>query len=373
MTALAKPALGQTVIDPQFGTTIRRITAVPVSEGAKAIIKPMYSTMPAWNIDESKLILWHRGRGHELYDGRTYAFIRELPLESPTDIEQVLWDPVDPDILYYPSNYNAQPRFMRYRVSTNTSELVRDFGTAPTNCPVDWGKVLSIGSDPQYLSWEPKKIIGLKCGNTKFIYDIAANDTLGVKSFTTSNAPIVAPSGDLAYFEGDVYDIGLNLLRSLVMTNPEHANIGRDANGADVYNTASFDDADPGALISYALSTGSRKVIIGPKNGWPYTPSGTHISSLAFKNPGWVAVSMVGYQADGKSILDNELALANVSSGQVCRIGHHRSKAGKGPWEYWAEPHNVISPSGTRVLFGSDWGGSDSVDSYVVELPSYNP
>src|SRR3989344_5910449 len=160
MTALAKPPLYGTVIDPQFGTTIRRITAVPTSEGGNAVIKPMYATVPAWNADESKLILWHQGHDHELYDGKTYQFTRELPLESPTDLEQVLCDPVYPDIIYYPSNYNAQPRFMRYRVSTNTNELVRNFGTAPTNCPVDWGKLLAIGSDPQYFSWGPAKVIG---------------------------------------------------------------------------------------------------------------------------------------------------------------------------------------------------------------------
>jgi hypothetical protein len=31
----------------------------------------------------------------------------------------------------------------------------------------------------------------------------------------------------------------------------------------------------------------------------------------------------------------------------------------------------VISPSGTRLLFGSDWGNGPTVDTYVVELPSY--
>lgn len=31
------------------------------------------------------------------------------------------------------------------------------------------------------------------------------------------------------------------------------------------------------------------------------------------------------------------------------------------------------SPSGTRILFGSDWGGGDTVDAYVLELSSYVP
>jgi hypothetical protein len=33
----------------------------------------------------------------------------------------------------------------------------------------------------------------------------------------------------------------------------------------------------------------------------------------------------------------------------------------------------VPSPSGTRAVFGSDWGNGDTVDAYVIELPSYEP
>jgi hypothetical protein len=47
--------------------------------------------------------------------------------------------------------------------------------------------------------------------------------------------------------------------------------------------------------------------------------------------------------------------------------------AGEGPWGYWAETHCCISPSGTRILFGSDWGGSDTVDTYVVDLRTERP
>jgi hypothetical protein len=71
-----------------------------------------------------------------------------------------------------------------------------------------------------------------------------------------------------------------------------------------------------------------------------------------------------------------ELILANTATGTVCRAGRHRSfgkdntKLGD---SYWAEAHNVPSPSGTRILFGSDWMNGPTVDTYVVELPSYVP
>jgi hypothetical protein len=263
MQPVAQPAKRAAYVDPSFGTTIRRITQVAAS-GEDAISKPMYSTIQAFNADESLLLLWQRGRGHLLFDGQNYNFIRQLPI-APTDLEQVLWDPMNPDLLYYPTNYNAIPNLMVYRVSTNTVSVLRNFQGAPTNCPVDWG-----------------------------------------------------------------------------------------------------------TLVSYALSTGERKVIIGPSTGYPYPPSGTHISALATGNPGWVAASIVG-DPSGANALYQEIVLANTDTATVCRIGHHRSFAGEGAWGYWAEPHNVLSPSGTRVLFGSDWGNGSSVDTYAVELPGFAP
>jgi hypothetical protein len=377
MAPLARPAPGAVVVDPQFGTRIRRITAASSAEGENAVIKPAYGTIQAWNADESRLLLWHREKGHELYDGRSYAFLRPLKLVSPTDIEQVLWDPVDPDVLYYPSNYNAQPNLMRYRVSTDASDVLHRFGECPAG---DWGKTLSLGSDPMYLSWGPgTKVIGLSCGDRKFLYDIAHDAVLGNASIQGRIAPQPGPSGRLAYFYGKVYDASLRELRALPLASPtEHASLGRSAaSGHDLYAAVVFDpppggseSADVGTLVSFDMETGQRKVIVGFATGFPYPPSGTHVSAIGHHRPGWVAVSVVG-DPRGQKLLDSELLLANVDTGTVCRVGHHRSFAGEGRWGYWGEPHVVISPTGTRLLFGSDWGNGPTVDTYVVELPSY--
>ena len=366
---IPKPAKRATYTDPSFGTTIRRVTEVPVGS-ENAVIKPMYATMQAWNADESFMILWQRGRGHLLFDGKNYNFIRQLNI-APTDIEQVLWDLVDPDIFYYPTNYDAVPNLMAHRLSTDTSFLIKNFQGAPTNCPVDWGKLLSLGSDPQYMSYGAQKIVGLKCGDRKFTYSISQNQILAIGDSPSVNAPIPSPSGNLIYFDGYVLDAAGRFLRTLDMLEPDsHASIGRSALGNDSYNAVAFDDAINGTLVSHNMNTGAKKVIIGPATGYPYPPSGTHISAIATQNAGWVAVSAVGNPA-APGLLDQELVLANTDTGQVCRIGHHRSWAGEGQWGYWSEPHNVISPSGTRVLFASDWGNSASVDTYVVELPSF--
>jgi hypothetical protein len=106
-------------------------------------------------------------------------------------------------------------------------------------------------------------------------------------------------------------------------------------------------------------------------NGYPYPRGGTHISAVAHQRSDWVAVSSVGDPA-GLGVLDQEISLANAVTVKGCRLAHHRSYVGEGRWGYWSEPHVVISLSVTRLLFANDWGNGVSVDTYVVELPSYS-
>jgi hypothetical protein len=370
MTALAKPGKGQTTADPQFGTTIRRITDVAADWGdALGVIKPAYSTIPAWNADESYLILYHNtsSTGHHLYDGKTYAYIRELDI-NPPDLEQFYWHATDPDILYYVNR--STNALMRYRVSTNSSEEVHSFADICPNGEIDGG------SDPMYMSWD-SDVIGLRCSTESvFAYRISTNTVGTLRKPGSNRAPVAGASGTLMFFantvnSSDVVDFNINFVRSLGLDNPlDHASLGRLADGHDTHNAVSFGGTYVGSLVTTDMTDGSARVIVGEDTGYPYPPSGTHVSALAFKKPGWVALSILGFQADGQAVLDNELVLADTNpGGRVCRVAHHRSS----DFSYWTEPHVVVSPSGTRLLFGSDWGGGATVDAYVVELPSYKP
>ncbi len=361
MTGLGKPAVGQAVVDPQFGTILKRITAVGAGTGDAAIV-PMYSTVSAWNADESLLLLYHVGQGHELYDGHTYRFLRALPI-NPNDIEQVWWHSTDPDVLVYPSGN----RLVRFHVRSGSSETVRTFEFCSGS--------VTAGNDPMFTSWD-SNTIGLKCGSTVFVYQIATNTITG-RGTTDLDSPQAAASGTAAVLAGWVLDLGLQAERQLDLGNPyEHASLGRLANGRDVYNTVAFDPgplgSGVGSLVSFDLQDGSSRVAVGPATGWPYPPSGTHVSSLAYRAPGWVFLSIVG-DPSGQGVLDNEIVLADTNTGKVCRAGHHRSFGDNNTrlaTPYWAEPHVVPSPSGTRAIFASDWGNGSTVDTYVVELPS---
>ena len=358
MGSLAKPGLLQTVTDPQFGTTIRRITDV-----GKGVIKPVYSPTQAWNADETYLLLYEVGHGHKLYDGKTYAFIKDLNI-SPPDLEQVYWDTSDPDILYYIDNV----QLIRFHVADAKKEVYQKF----TNCSS------SVAADSHaWLSWD-SRVLGLQCGKTSFIYQLDTGTVLGSSTeHSNYGAPSIGASGTLARWNKDVVDTTMKVVRTLDIPDVEHCSHGLLANGHDTYAAVQFDpgrSSSEGTLVVHDMTDGTSRVIVGPKTGYPYPPTGTHVSAVVYRNPGWVFASIVG-STSGKGILDQELILANTNADStvVCRIGHHRSWGKEGPNDYWAEPHVTGSPTGTRAVFASDWGGGSTVDSYVVELPSYKP
>ena len=375
MTAVARPALGATIKDPQFGTTIRRITEVPATNLPNPALRPLYSTVSAWNADESMLVLYSAGNGHQLYNGKTYQFIRALSDIHPADIEQVYWSTTDPDIFFY-VDHN---QFIRYHVREATPEVLTTFSFCGDVTKSDTRA--SGGTDPMFTSFDSKRI-GLGCQGQSFIYDIEHNQVIAQKASPGENPIQASPSGNLGWYDvsGSVTDDHLNVLRKLDMKNPSnHSTMGLSPSGVDTWYGVVFDpgpkgNSDIGSLVTFDMTTGLSKVIIGPKTGYPYPPT-THVSAMAYRDPGYIVVSTLG-DLTGKGLLDGEITIANTVDGTVCRAGRHRSWGKQNTHlqqPYWAEAHSVPSPSGTRILFASDWGDNPTVDTYVVELPGYKP
>ncbi len=370
MQDIAKPNYLETIVDPSFGTIIRRIS----NARPGGVIKPMYSTIQAWNADETRMILYDQTNGvHQLLNGMTYEFIRNLDDVRPDDLEQLFWDFNDPDILYYLDA--ATNEFVKYLVSTGNKEVLVNLKEI-SNCTGS----ISMGNDVQMMSWD-SDVIGFRCDNSEtFSYRISTQELV---SFNIDDinytAAMPAPSGNLFYHNVSSYDASGNFKARLNKSKIEHSCLGRMVDGTDADFSVTF-DAGPnggclGNIVAFNLNTGDCLPVISEDLGYDYPKTGTHISAVAHKNPGWIAASMIGFDGDGQSLLDQELVVARVEPGNVnvYRIGHHR--ADEDEFDYWGEPHAVISPTGTRVLFGSDWSGSEdgiSVESYVVELPSFN-
>ena len=384
MPALTRPQPGESYQDPMFGSKITRVTdAGSISSG---VMRNLYSTIQAWNADETKMILWHRGDGHYLYDGMSYELISRLDI-IPADIEQIYWSQTNPDTFLYVNvavgTTVATPagsyrllgnELIRYSVSNEQHTIIKDFNT---QCP---NGSVTAGNDAQMIS-DDSNVIGLRCGDQGFSYQIS-NDKITVLAEDASlAAPQPFPSGNRFYHRGRVLNENLEVERSLELgAVNEHANLGKLDTGQDAYFSVGFarnsnDSCDGaiGSLVVHDATSADCSVLVGPATGYPFTLSGTHVSALANKNPGWVAVSSIGFGVEGDSLLEQELYLANTHDDNrtVCRIAHHRATGRRGSIGYFAEPHPIISPSGTRILFNSDWNDSGQVDAYVLELPSF--
>lgn len=400
---MAKPPFMAYYYDPAFRSKSIRISDSKADE----VIKPAYSTMQAWNADESLMILYKSGpdgTAHQLLDGHTYRYIKDLDF-LPADLEEVFWSHSDPDAFFYTSKRKGEiGGLYKWSIRKDKGYLLKNFSEF---CGLNSLPVAGQGVHMQSLDDD---VFGFRCRNLEskekkyrmITYRISTDETTvaelgpGTK-WHNWTAPTPTPSGKNFWLQG--YTVEEDLKTIIVkhdMGNVrEHSSIGQTYNGLDAMYQVAFDpspngcDGDKyegvGHLTEWNLQTGECRPIINQKKGYPYPTSGTHVSAIAYKAPGWVALSSIGNQDQMKLIksgkpvpvLLSEIYMANTDPKNevVCRLAHHRStgkNATNGNYHaYFGEPHVTISPSGTRLLYGSDWYDSGSVDSYVIELPGY--
>lgn len=443
-SALAKPAKLQTVTDPDFkATKITRITDVKADWNSQFAI-PAYPTTQAWNCDETLMILYVSGSlgtgGHNgdfaLFDGRHYNFITFLDI-NPADVEQFYWSTTDPAALFYVDNNqrsgtqaNALTKASITSTAKNSSgaitavsmsatvlhDFASDFksGGALYAAVKGHGTITTVsgGEDPFAMSLT-NDLIGLGAYLNKngpggsaayagFSYRISSN-TIGQAFTVEADVPQALPSGRGTYFYKDsknvyVMDAVSNAIKyTIAYDGTQHSDMLRNAAGDDIVAGPQFDGPGTNATLMTVNLTqgGAPKVLISD-----YPPSGTLLSGRAYRAPGWVGMAMIGCPSgtngncqgpnpvavgSPKTYLDQEVLIANVDTGGVYRVAHHRSTGNYGnasQSNYWAQPNVTMSPSGTRILFQSDWGAGDPskpvidpnamIDTYVIELPAYS-
>jgi len=385
--------------DPVFGGRVTRITNSEFGE----VNKPAYSTMQAWNADESLLLLYRtgvNGGGHKLHDGHTYEFIKDVDI-FPADLEQVYWSRTDPDSFFYVSRRsNDYGTFNRFSISANQASVVTDFSQ---HC----GSGLPNAGNDVQMHAVNDDLFGFRCQQDDghyimLSYRPSTNKVVTAPLGAGTNwsewtAPAPAASGNRFWHQGIVIGADLTTIQYELDLGKvaEHSSMGMTHDGQDAYYQVSFDpspngcDGDlyngVGQLVEHNLETGACRNIISQEKGYPYTTSSTHVSALAYRKPNRVAVSSIGNRGQldfftngiQAPALFSEVYVAqtNPEDTVICRYAHHRSfgkSATKGGYAaYFGEPHATISPSGTRVIYGSDWYDSGSVDSYVLELPDY--
>ena len=364
---LAKPGYLQSVRDPDFGTTIIRITGdpgtpIPVVGGTWGDVSGHhYSKDAAWSADQ-RLIVLTRGvqnsQGYLLFlDGTTYQplFGRNSP--GP----EFVWHPTIPDVMIYITSAGG---FGQWNVRTNAATKKFSptgysnalFGPSEGNVSRDgrWAvAVATRSSDGHQVAYAVDIDNGVKYPDI----DLAA---VGVSDLDWAS---ISPLGTYVVIHGTINGTAMTTRiysrqGQLVTTWPEssrptHYDMTVDLSGNEVGVGIVGGSPNSKTILMRRLDSGAATVLTSSSYD-------AHASTRNNQRPGWAYSSI----NNTGSPFDREVyAVRMDGSGAVERYAHHRSSSG----DYLAQPQAVPSPDGKRVMFHSDWGSSRPVQSYVVD------
>jgi PKD repeat protein len=370
---LAKPTKGAAFSEPSFHTCVVRATD-HAADGVSGYAVNDDSRRQSFNADDSRFIVTSGDGTWYLYDANSLQKIAAL--NGPSGNAEPQWHPTNPDILYYlPTNGGTQ--IYALDVSTNSSTLAADLsGELPfAGAAHVWTHGAgSPSSDGRYWGFQVEdanfNILGL------MVWDMLANRVVGSTPITTRPDNVsMSPSGRwlVSSASDGVYAWSPDFsVKKPLYTHTENADLAIGANGDDVFVSIDYQSAG-GDVFMVDIDTGVRKELFATYlNG---ATSSMDFSGKAYASPGWVLVSAFAGtpSRDGSTPWFEErvFTLQLAANPQVFELAAHRSTYnGAVTQPYAATNHDL-----TRVLFNSNWGGSDptDMDAYMIQLPANTP
>ena len=351
-----RPAYRQPVTDPLLGTIFTRVTD-PGQRMKAGIIcgqdfcRHRYSSVQAWNADQTLLVISKGCNGFCFLDGQTYNPVFRRAVD-----DDCKWHPTDPALMICV----RAGRVYAWAPRTNARTLIY----APKGY-----RNIQFGPYKGNLSRDGNRLV-LRATNragalVAFAYDMAErrkypdielatlpglNDYCGISPSGRYIACLSTKDGgiDVAY----ILTVDGKLMQSWTEHHrPGHGDMTVDADGSDVYVGISKADPDKWHIIKRRLSDGV--VTDLAPSGY-----GAHASMRSLNRPGWVFVSYEGsYEklagsVDRAPFYQEVIALRIDGSGEFRRIAQTRNVVGN----YISETHASPSPDGSQVIWSSNWG-----------------
>jgi hypothetical protein len=383
--SLPRPRYLDPITDPTFGTRVTRVsdrTAMGVDlTGSTAFValRNSYAKKQAWNSDGSLLLLGISNPA-PLLDGNTYEF-RDM-ISLPTD---ATWSNTDPDVIL--------------GVQATSGDLVRyDVwkGRTTVEAHLAGYRRLSLGDGEGNLSDDDRWVvlhgtttagghdmilIDRWTGTRRVRHLAAAPNWIGM-SHTGRYVVVSYNTAGMDANHGTVaFDRNLGFLRT-IDARVSHGDLAVDGAGAEVYVAGNDCTVDApvkarcsraSALAAFPLGGGRSYPVIAASTG--YNPHGEHVSGRASGRPGWVVISDSG--ASGEATypgLDQAFAVrvsptasSTAPTVQPFAMLHHERGL-----SYISSAMASVDPTGTRIVWGSEWeGGAPApVYAYVAERPA---
>lgn len=399
--------------DQRFGTRIYRATDVADSpDASQTYLRHEYSRKQAFNCDGTKFIAQSTNGYWYLYDAQTFAKIAGGRTISPGNTAlgsgssnqfagdcEPTWHPTDPNKLWRTEQNGSLTWYEFDIVSKATTTL---FSLS--------GKLAAFGLSSATRAWwqgegrpsNDGRWWGLSLQDAGFnqiglcMYDRQTDTVVG--AVATTNKPNNVSTSPLGNYVIPSWSNGSGLSMSAAAAAAigstdgtraysrdfstftqlsyygEHADTGVDAAGNEVYisvnyNAGNMPDVTDGAIYYRRMDNGVAYTLPINMYGGAQA-SAMHVSGCAFDRPGWAVVGTYGSGAaqTGAVYSDDVIMLVEMvpSSARVYRLAHHQTRYS----DYWDEPHSTPSRDLTKVLFASDFGGTNR-ESYMIGLPSW--
>jgi hypothetical protein len=362
------PAAGQSFVDPVFGSTIWRLT----SDFPNGSVSDIYAKNGFWNADGTRMI-HNTPSGYTIIDTATGAVIRT---GVPGNYDGS-FAPDDPDTWYYMSGSSIR----KYSISAGTTALVKTFGST----------LGSLGGSTDWIDASGRYMV-LRIGDAARVWD-KATDTL-----YSGNIPVGSDEGwigispDARYVvttNGDVekYSFAVNHATRSVNTTGvlfwtmcgDHGDLVSASDGKTYLVTAechseaaiyAVDVSIPQSADDHDKQRRDNRKLF--HYDWNDDMHYSGVAKGALRD--WVFVSVESYDDGFTSSVSTwrpyqqEIMMANVLTGELRRLAHHRSR-GLGD-SYYYQPRVSASWTGAKVAWASNfgYGGTDYADIYAIDV-----
>jgi hypothetical protein len=360
------PGVGQTYVDPVFGSTVRRLT----NELGQPSRSDIYGKNGFWNADGT-LMFHNDGNSKTIINTTTGALVRS---EVPGNFDSS-FAPDEADTWYYFSGASL----WKYSVATGTSSVVKTFAATlgALGGSVDWvdrtGRymVLNIGGQARVwdkqddvlyagavpgdpgdgwvgISPDAKYVVAAMDDKRSYAIDHSTRtvNTTGVMfwSLCGGHGDLLSATDGKTYFvtfecyeEAAVYAVDV----SLAQTATEAGRSQQRATNRKLLDTEWTDDGHMAAAAG------------GLFQDWVFMSVEATDDAFTGGVSGWRPYKQ-------------EIVMMNVLTGEVRRLAHHRSRGLGG--SYFYQPRVSVSWDGTRVAWASNFGyeGADYADIYTI-------
>ena len=302
----------------------------------------LYSKRQAWNADETHLVTSQ----NELINVFGKKIIETLPFDG-----DFVWSNKNSELLFgFKLKAGKLNQFVRYNISTKTTTEIKTF---------DGWDAMSIGGWEGNSSNSDRYFVfagTFENGRHLISYDIVQNEPLGtIRAKWNFNWAGFSQSGKHILVENNHYPDPNPVLiqykpdltgERQIYKSPNHGDFCIDMNGDDVYMMAGkkleWIHLDSGSVSSFSF------------NEYNYG----HISCRSINRPGWAYISFTNPGVIGAVPIDTQ-------SQKWEFWGYHRSSQRN----YAAQAKASASPSGTKVIFTSDWFGGQEISDFVLSVP----